>query len=94
MDANPLFSYRDVSEFRINPSARVVVIDPVAALAHGGVRVPAEDAVKFVCARVSERALRHFRRHAQEARVQPVDAAAQRVAFEIEFLERKKDKCP
>src|SRR5262245_49068401 len=53
----------------------------------------AEDAIDPVSACVSESALRDFRRHAQEARVQPVDAAAERIALEIELLQREEEKC-
>ncbi len=59
----------------------------------GLVRVAAEDAVRLVLACIVQRSGRYFRRHAEPARVQPVDQPHDRLALEIEFLQLQIKRC-
>jgi hypothetical protein len=53
----------------------------------GLVSVAAENTAGLVLARVVQRSRGHFRRHAEPARVQPVNQPNDRLALEIEFLQ-------
>jgi hypothetical protein len=55
-------------------------------LLHRGVGVATENSGSAVQARVKERARRDFFRHAQPARIEPVNQPGNRLALEIEFL--------
>ena len=51
------------------------------------VRVPAEDTIGIMLPRVLQSPCGHLRRHAQPARVQPVNEPDNGLAFEIQFLQ-------
>jgi hypothetical protein len=55
---------------------------------HGRVRVSAKDTVGAALAGVLQRSLRNLGRHAEPARVEPVDEPHNRLAFEIKLLQR------
>ena len=61
---------------------------------HGRVRVAAENTVRAALACVLQSSSRNFVRHAQPARVEPVDEPHNRLAFEIKFLQRQVERCP
>ena len=62
-------------------------MDAVLFLLDGRVRMSAEDAMGVPLACMAERATRHFCRHAQPARVQPIEHARKRVSLEIQLLQ-------
>jgi hypothetical protein len=59
----------------------------------GLVGVAAENPVSIVLARVLQRSRGHFRRHAEPARIQPVDQPHDGLAFKIEFLQLQINRC-
>lgn len=59
----------------------------------GLVRVAAEDAVGFVLAGIVQRSRGYFRRHAEPARVQPINQPHDGLALEIEFLKLQIKRC-
>ena len=62
-------------------------MDAVLLGVHGGVSMSAENALRLMLSRVGHRAARNLRRHAQPARVPPVEQARQRIPFQIELLQ-------
>jgi hypothetical protein len=89
MDAYPLFVDRQISKPGINPPAGVVIVDAVFLHVDGLVRMPAENALRAVMMRVGQSAARHFRRHAQPSRIQPVNQPRHRLALEVKFLQQQ-----
>jgi hypothetical protein len=84
---NLLFVNGQVSQARIHPPTRVVIMNSVLFDVDGLVGVAAENALGIVLARVLQSSRRHFRRHAQPARVQPVNETNDRLMLEIKFLQ-------
>lgn len=89
MDAYPLFVNRQISQAGIDPAARIVVMNSVLLNVDGVVGVPAENAVGVMLPRILQSPCGHLRRHAQPARVQPVNQPRNGISFEVEFLELK-----
>ena len=87
MDLYPRFFDRQVSEPGIDPPAGVVVRDAVFFDMHGLVCVSAKDTLGFMVIRERDGARRDLARHPQPARVEAVDEARDRLAFEIELLQ-------
>jgi hypothetical protein len=87
MDFYPLFVDRQISKPRIDPPARVVVVNAILLDVNGFVSMPAENAAGAVLRRVGQRARCHFRRHAQPSRVQAVNQSRDRLTLEVHLLQ-------
>ena len=74
---------------RANPSAAVVVLNPALFGMHRFVCVAAENAFRAMLPGILKSSRGHLRRHAQPARVQPVDEPRHRFAPEIYFLQEQ-----
>jgi hypothetical protein len=68
-------------------------MDAIPLLMDGLMCVSAEDTVDAALPRIVERARCHFRRHAQPARVQPVNQPRHRIALQIELLQLQIQRC-
>jgi hypothetical protein len=60
----------------------------------GLVRMPAENALRTMMMRVGQSPAGDLGRHAQPARIQPVDQPRDRLAFEVEFLQQQVQRRP
>ena len=89
MDAYPLFVNRQISQAGIDPAARIEVVNSVLLDVDGVVRVPAENTVSVMLPRILQSSCGNLRRHAQPARVQPVNQPRNGISLEVEFLELK-----
>ncbi len=60
MDLNPLFANREIGQAGIDPSARVVVVNPILFDVDSFMSVAAEDAIGIVLARILQGSSRDF----------------------------------
>jgi hypothetical protein len=91
MNFYPLFVDRQVSEPRIDPPARVVIMNTVLFHVNGLMRVSAQNSVNAMLPCITQGARCHLRRHSQPARIQTVDASRDWVALEIQLLQLQEE---
>jgi hypothetical protein len=89
MNFYPLFINRQIGQPRIHPPARVVVMNPVLLHMNASCVCPQKIAVCALMPRVVQRPRGHFRRHAQPARIQPVNQPRNRLALKIQLLQQQ-----
>jgi hypothetical protein len=82
-----LFSDGQISSLRIDPAARIVVVNSFFLAVHDFMGVTAEDAARVVQSSVIQGAASHLRRHAKPPRVQAIDQAGQGLSLEIKLLQ-------
>ena len=89
MDLNPLFVNREIRRAGIDPTAGVVIVNSVLLQVNGLVSMAAEDAIGIMLARVVQGCCGDLRRHAEPARIEPVNEPRNGLVLEVELLQQE-----
>jgi len=81
MNLDTFLVHRDIGQFRIGPTARIVVFDAVFFAVHGLMRVAAKNTVRAVKTRMQKSTVAYLLGQPQPARIGTIRKSGERLAL-------------